>query len=105
MTFWAVLCWRECARYERGTREAGSHSRETIWVVGGVGRLVRLGVVSRHGANLPLLHILNLSLRVAQTVSKMYARGAANCQMRAQQERRCERVRQQERREESGWGG
>lgn len=74
MTFWAVLCWRECVRYERGTREAGSHSLETIWVVGGVARLVRLGVVTRHGANMPLLHLLNLSLRVAQTVSKVYTR-------------------------------
>lgn len=74
MTFWEVLCWWECVRYERGTREAGSHSLETIWVVGGVARLVRLGVVTRQGANLPLLHHLNLSLRVAQTVSKVYAR-------------------------------
>lgn len=63
-----------CLRYERGTREAGSYSLETIWVVGGVGLLVRLGVVARHGADLPLLHLLNLSLRVAQTVSQVYTR-------------------------------
>lgn len=66
------------ARYERGTREAGSHSLETIWVVGGVGLLV-LGVAARHGADLPLLHRLNLSLRVAQTVSQVYTRA---CVMR-----------------------
>lgn len=80
-TFWAValLEGSVLARYGRGTREAGSHSLETIWVVGGVGLLVRLGVVARHGADLPLLHRLNLSLRVAQTVSQVYTRA---CVMR-----------------------
>ena len=83
-----VVCWGS-ARYEGGTREAGSYSLETICVVGGVGLLVRLGVVARHGADLPLLHRLKFWLRAAQTVSQMYVRTYAvplDCQMRARRE-------------------
>jgi hypothetical protein len=66
----------------------GSHSLETVRVVGGVGRVVRLGVKSPHGSDLPLLHRLKFAVaRRANCQSKWNVTGCCWMARRARARR------------------